>query len=160
MLTSKITGSFQNYWLPVLQNVPKLRNGYFPKVHSQVLFRKSEQTQCYKRRTGLGSQSTSQWPIWLTIKLKYSTFGINNSRKQYFYNTSYEAIQRNKLNTEVSGSHGGEYEDDCLLSCCAVYSSRSLPTFHRPDDGSSKHLWNVGKLLPDYTALQPRRQPS
>jgi hypothetical protein len=25
---------------------------------------------------------------------------------------------------------------------------------------ASKHLWNVGKLLPDYTALQPRRQPS
>jgi hypothetical protein len=22
----------------------------------------------------------------------------------------------------------------------------------RPDDGGSKHLWNVGKLLPDYTA--------
>jgi hypothetical protein len=31
---------------------------------------------------------------------------------------------------------------------------------HRPDDGGSKHLWNVGKLLPDYTVLQPRRQPS
>jgi hypothetical protein len=30
-----------------------------------------------------------------------------------------------------------------------------------PDDGSSKYLCrNVGKLLPDYTALQPRRQPS
>jgi hypothetical protein len=29
-----------------------------------------------------------------------------------------------------------------------------------PDDGGSKDLWNVGKLLPDYTALQPRRQPS
>jgi hypothetical protein len=29
-----------------------------------------------------------------------------------------------------------------------------------PDDGGSKALWNVGKLLPDYTALQPRRQPS
>jgi hypothetical protein len=28
---------------------------------------------------------------------------------------------------------------------------------HRPDDGGSKDLWNVGKLLPDYTALQPRR---
>jgi hypothetical protein len=25
-----------------------------------------------------------------------------------------------------------------------------------PDDGGSKDLWNVGKLLPDYTALQPR----
>jgi hypothetical protein len=31
---------------------------------------------------------------------------------------------------------------------------------YRPDDGGSKDLWNVGKLLPDYTALQPRRQPS
>jgi hypothetical protein len=29
-----------------------------------------------------------------------------------------------------------------------------------PDDGGSKDLWNVGKLLPDYTALQSRRQPS
>jgi hypothetical protein len=27
--------------------------------------------------------------------------------------------------------------------------------FHH--DGGSKDLWNVGKLLPDYTALQPRR---
>jgi hypothetical protein len=31
---------------------------------------------------------------------------------------------------------------------------------HRPDGGGSKDLWNVGKLLPDYTVLQPRRQPS
>jgi hypothetical protein len=30
----------------------------------------------------------------------------------------------------------------------------------RPDDGGTKHLWNVGKLLPDYMAQQPRRQPS
>jgi hypothetical protein len=32
--------------------------------------------------------------------------------------------------------------------------------WYRPDDGGSKDLWNVGKLLPDYTALQPRREPS
>jgi hypothetical protein len=31
---------------------------------------------------------------------------------------------------------------------------------YRPDDGGSKDLWNVGKLLPDHMALQPRRQPS
>jgi hypothetical protein len=31
---------------------------------------------------------------------------------------------------------------------------------HQGYDGGSKDLWNVGKLLPDYTALQPRRQPS
>jgi hypothetical protein len=29
-----------------------------------------------------------------------------------------------------------------------------------PDDGGSKDLWNVGKILPDYMAQQPRRQPS
>jgi hypothetical protein len=28
-----------------------------------------------------------------------------------------------------------------------------------PDDGGSKDLWNVGKLLPDYTELQPIRRP-
>jgi hypothetical protein len=32
--------------------------------------------------------------------------------------------------------------------------------FHRPDFGDSKHLWNFGKLLPDYTAQHPRRQSS
>jgi hypothetical protein len=26
----------------------------------------------------------------------------------------------NKIVVEISGSHGGEYEDDCLLGCCAV----------------------------------------
>jgi hypothetical protein len=29
---------------------------------------------------------------------------------------------------------------------------------HSPEDGGSKNLWNVGKLLPDYTAQHPRRQ--
>jgi hypothetical protein len=29
-----------------------------------------------------------------------------------------------------------------------------------PDDGGSKHLWNVSELIPDYTAQQPTRQPS
>jgi hypothetical protein len=37
-------------------------------------------------------------------------------------------------------------------------SQRSL--LPRADGGGSKDLWNVGKLLPDYMALQPRRQPS
>jgi hypothetical protein len=40
-----------------------------------------------------------------------------------------------------------------------LQSGRSLPTF-RLDDGGSKHLWNVCKLLSDYTAQHPRRQPS
>jgi hypothetical protein len=33
------------------------------------------------------------------------------------------------------------------------------PCSQGDDNGGSKDLWNFGKLLPDYTALQPRRQP-
>jgi hypothetical protein len=67
----------------------------------------------------------------------------------------------NSVLGEISGSHRSEYEDDCLLGCCAVQSGRSLPTFLRsPDDGGSELLWNVGKYIPDYTAQYPRRQSS
>jgi hypothetical protein len=38
--------------------------------------------------------------------------------------------------------------------------SNSFETPHRPDDGYSKYLRNVGKQLPDYTAQHPTRQPS
>jgi hypothetical protein len=30
----------------------------------------------------------------------------------------------------------------------------------KPSDGGSKHLWNIGKLLPDYTVQYPRRHSS
>jgi hypothetical protein len=32
---------------------------------------------------------------------------------------------------EGSGSHGNEYEDGCLLGCCAVWCGGSLLTFQR-----------------------------
>jgi hypothetical protein len=62
-------------------------------------------------------------------------------------------------------------EDGCLLGCCAMSSCVNRPMFqrcllpqssviHRPDDGGNKHLWNVGKFLPDNMAQRPRRQPS
>jgi hypothetical protein len=31
---------------------------------------------------------------------------------------------------------------------------------HRPDDGGSKLLWNVGQYLPEYTAQHPTRKTS
>lgn len=46
------------------------------------------------------------------------------------------------LLSRIRGLHGGEYEHGCLLVNC-------------PDDGGK-----VGKLVPDYTVHQPRRQPS
>jgi hypothetical protein len=50
------------------------------------------------------------------------------------------------------------YEDSCLLGCRAVITNSPARLTHRPDDGSSTDLWNVGKLIPVYTALQPRWQ--
>jgi hypothetical protein len=39
-------------------------------------------------------------------------------------------------------------------------SESSITDSHCPDDRGRKFLWNVSKLLTDYTALQPKRQPS
>lgn len=64
----------------------------------------------------------------------------------------------------ISGSHGGECEDDCLRECCVVSCGRSLPTFHwcllphRPGYAGTKHLWNIGHLLTDNKMKHPRRQ--
>jgi hypothetical protein len=30
---------------------------------------------------------------------------------------------------EILGSHGGEYDAECLLGCCAVYYYRNRPMF-------------------------------
>jgi hypothetical protein len=40
-------------------------------------------------------------------------------------------------------------------ACCLHHQGDECP-----DDGGRKHLWNVGKLLPDYTTQQPTTQPS
>jgi hypothetical protein len=32
---------------------------------------------------------------------------------------------------EISGSRGGEYEDNCLLASCAMLSGRNCSTFQR-----------------------------
>jgi hypothetical protein len=66
--------------------------------------------------------------------------------------------------------HGGKYEDDCLAAprsllelfrrfrwnCCFRYQGSES---HRPDDWGGKYLWNVSKLLPEYTTLPPIRHP-
>lgn len=47
-------------------------------------------------------------------------------------------------------------ERGCLLTGSASIRAST----HCPDDGGNKGLWNVGKLLPGYIALQPTRQAS
>jgi hypothetical protein len=53
---------------------------------------------------------------------------------------------------------------DSVLNTMLWWNWVDLPVLrfnlYRPDDGGSNDLCNVGKLLPDYTAQQPRRQPS
>jgi hypothetical protein len=62
----------------------------------------------------------------------------------------------------IWGSHGGEYVDGCLLGCSAVWSGSSSPAFQKSLllTSSAWLPWWWGRLLPDYTAVQPRRQPS
>jgi hypothetical protein len=50
--------------------------------------------------------------------------------------------------------HTGRSDQDTRFQVLTTAST------HRLDDGGSKHLRNVGKLLPDYTAQQSSRQRS
>jgi hypothetical protein len=53
------------------------------------------------------------------------------------------------------------------VGCCAVSLAEVYRRFrgvccrvrltYRADDGGSMHIWNIGKLLPNYTAQHPRR---
>jgi hypothetical protein len=47
------------------------------------------------------------------------------------------------------------YRPISLLDIVGNLFKKILRMYH-PDDGVSKHLWNVSKLLPDYTAQHPR----
>jgi hypothetical protein len=47
-----------------------------------------------------------------------------------------------------------------LVAPCSLVEVYQRFRDDRPDYGGSKYLWNVGKLLLDYTALQPRRHLS
>jgi hypothetical protein len=58
------------------------------------------------------------------------------------------------LNHKKSGSVSVRY------TTSMAWITKFATTSHWTPDGGSKHLWNVGKLLPDYTAQHPRRQSS
>jgi hypothetical protein len=55
----------------------------------------------------------------------------------------------------MPGSYSYTTRPHNLLKMTAFWDNRNLV-----EVGGSKHLWNVGKLLPDYRAQHPRRQPS
>jgi hypothetical protein len=47
-----------------------------------------------------------------------------------------------------------------IVAPCSLVVVTDVSEVERPDDGGSRHFRNVGKLVPDCTAQQTRRQPS
>jgi hypothetical protein len=47
-----------------------------------------------------------------------------------------------------------------VLKMAVFKAAAPFSLVSRPDDGNSKHLWNVGIHLPHYTEQYPRKQPS
>jgi hypothetical protein len=73
---------------------------------------------------------------------------------------------QNEVGFEVLTAVGMKIAVFWVVAPCSlveVYQRFRSPCYlHHPgpDDGGCKDLWNGGKLLPDYTTLQPKRQPS
>jgi hypothetical protein len=70
-----------------------------------------------------------------TIIVIVNTMNTNKKNSQHY------------IICEVSGSHSGEYENDNFVG-------------YSPNDGGSKHVWNISPLPLDYTALYPRKLSS
>jgi hypothetical protein len=93
-----------------------------------------------------------------TVQKKMTKVNFSPIVKIHFTLYSVDKIQTCILLSNVSFS----YEDDCLLGYCAIQCGRKWP-FPRcllPPLSGSKHLWNVGQFLPDFTVHYPRRQSS
>jgi hypothetical protein len=86
----------------------------------------------------------------VSVNLEFVRNACSSSVLCVLHTWPWERRVTDKCLSRIWGFHGGECEDGCLLGCST----------DRSDDGGSKDLWNVGTTLPDYTVLQPRRQPS
>jgi hypothetical protein len=89
----------------------------------------------------------------------YQTTGCNIPRDSHLHGRNYcrlhntvdkSFFDRSSLNLHCSG------QKKYLFSIPARWA-RGYNKENRSVDGGSKNLWNVGKVLPDYTALQTRR---
>jgi hypothetical protein len=51
--------------------------------------------------------------------------------------------KRDEEESKITGSHGGEFEDGCLLGCCPIKSGRCSPKFQRCLLPPSSGRWGV-----------------
>jgi hypothetical protein len=114
----------------ILTRIYWIRMYTWPTMHQRA--RSSQQAAVIWRRHVMCMLRRSTYSfvcIFYEIKffLSCASVGVFNSRPT-FENI---IVKWELSNCEVSGSHGAEYEDGCLLGCCTVLFSRSLPTFQR-----------------------------
>jgi hypothetical protein len=99
-------------------------------------------------------------PILIKLKQRFVKFLKNCSsyKNLYITNSSQEIMWRWNLFWIFFDMKMAVFWVVALCSLEEVYQrlGGTWCLHHRPDDGGSKDLWNVGKLLPGYTALQPR----
>jgi hypothetical protein len=79
---------------------------------------------------------SSRWKS-LPIHGYHYTYIIRQPYNLYSWTSSLNIFK----NHGISDSYRDRREGGCLLRRCAQ---------DRPDDGESKHLWNVGQILQDY----------
>jgi hypothetical protein len=82
----------------------------------------------------------------------HTFFGSNNC----FYSTP------NLVRTECKTATGSRQADKSrpIIKRPSHQGVSEPEVTHRPDDGGSTDIWNAGKLIPVYTALQSRTKPS
>jgi hypothetical protein len=95
-----------------------------------------------------------------TVVSTYKSTRPYNPEDQHRHLYSRENLKshiENNFLSEISGSHGGEYEGCYLLGVAPC----SLVEVYRRFRGAwyLHHQGDVGRLLPDYTAPHPRREP-
>jgi hypothetical protein len=69
---------------------------------------------------------------------------------RFMHYTPYKPPGRQDGSGEFSDTHGVEYEDDCLLGCCAMCSHGHWPTFQRfllPPSSRQYKLTDVSEVL-------------
>jgi hypothetical protein len=113
--------------------------------------------------------STGKGPPRLSEHLRYYKSFINSSQALMvqggplpsLFGVSWSHIQTHTVGLcEITVSNGSDYEEDWDVETYSLVDTyrrfRGAYYLHRPDDGESKHLWNVGQFLRDYTPVHLR----
>jgi hypothetical protein len=101
--------------------------------------------------------------IYNKKKFEWNFVSLRDERKtreKYLGNMCLEGIEIKTRVSQLHNAHVYGTIHKILIRLDLRFSRRWVWRLLSSDDGGSKDLWNVGKILPDCTVLQPRRQQS